>query len=250
MSQIPCFIINLARSESRLKKMTAALADMNIEFRRIEAVDGEFLGASEVASFYDSNHTDVYYKHLNNGEIACYLSHRKAWQIMVDEQLPFAVILEDDITLTDGLVHVMETVSQLPTDWDYIKLAEQPVKRKAVDSQEFASLQRVIYNKLPARTCAQVVSLAGAHKLLNHSQRIFRPIDIDLQYWWEKELRVFGLIPYVAMPDMTVNSEIDTRQQRRHATQSLVQKWRNMWQFFWLNRRYLKRRLAAIQRAK
>lgn len=249
MSQIPCFVINLARSAVRLNKISSQFDALGLAFQRIDAVDATTLTEQDIKDFYDANHEDAYYKHLNTGELGCYLSHRKAWQRMVEQQIPYAVVLEDDICLDESFTDVLSGVEALPNDWDYIKLAEYPLKRRVVQAEKFASITRVTYNKVPARTCAQIVSLSGAQKLLKHSERVYRPIDIDLQYWWEKDLRVFGILPYAVTPDVSEDSEIDRRQQRRHAKHSLRQKWRNMWQLFWLNRQHLQRRLAALQRA-
>ena len=36
---------------------------------------------------------------LNNGEIGCFLSFRKAWQNIVDQNLSAGLIFEDDVSL-------------------------------------------------------------------------------------------------------------------------------------------------------
>ena len=43
------------------------------------------------------NLTHAIYFNRNDGAVGCYLSHLKIWQRIVDEEIPFSLILEDDI---------------------------------------------------------------------------------------------------------------------------------------------------------
>ncbi|WP_100644104.1 glycosyltransferase family 25 protein [Alteromonas facilis] len=242
----PCFVINLARSTERLDVIQQQFSALNLSFERVNAVDGKDLTSQQLNAVYAPQHPDAYYKTLNMGEIACYLSHRAIWQRIVDEHIPFAIILEDDVHLHSSLPQSISAIEQMPEDWDYIKLAQHVRKRPTVHQHRFGDYTRVTYAKVPARTCAQAVSYAGAKKLLEHSLPIIRPIDIDLQYWWEKDLRIFGLMPYPAEPNVQQSSDIEVIAQRKKAVKSLTRKLSNMWQFYWLNRLHTKRRLASL----
>ncbi|WP_100657582.1 glycosyltransferase family 25 protein [Alteromonas flava] len=246
MSEIPCFVINLARSKTRMATISLQLTALNIPFQRIEAVDGSALSSTLMNEVYAPNHPEAYYKSMNKGEIACYLSHRSVWQRMVDENIQLAVVLEDDVQLNTTLADAISAIQEMPNDWDYIKLAQHARKRPVLHHFQFNQFDRVTYAKVPARTCAQAISLAGAKKLLAHSLPIIRPIDIDLQYWWEKDLRLFGLMPYPATPSAEDSSDIEHVAKRKRAQQSKLQKLRNMWRFYWQNRYHNKRRLAAL----
>jgi len=72
--------------------------------------------------------------------------------------------------------------------------------------------------KLPASTCSQFVSQVGAQKLLKHSLPIARPVDVDVQHWFERELRCFVVSPPVAAP-AGFESEIDMLGQHRDHVQ-------------------------------
>jgi hypothetical protein len=54
----------------------------------------------------------------------------------------------------------------------------------------------VRYSRLPKRTGAQLVSLAGARKILQPGLRV-RPIDADLRYGWQFGLDSYGIFPVV-----------------------------------------------------
>lgn len=241
-----CFVINLDRSPQRYERITSQLENQKIEFTRLSAVDGSELSNRNVDSLYQYAHADAYYKQLNKGEIGCYLSHINAWQRIVDNALDFAIVLEDDVNLMGDLSRIITLVKKLPDDWDYIKLAEHSRTRQVLHRQQFDSFQRVTYNKIPARACAQIISLSGAKKLLSQPEKILRPVDIDLQYWWEKDLRVFGLMPYPVEPSQQFASDIDYVAQRKIAKRKRWKRIKQLFEFYWLNRRFTQRRLAFL----
>ncbi|MCW8109954.1 glycosyltransferase family 25 protein [Alteromonas ponticola] len=242
----PCFVINLDRSPERLTEMTQQFSKQAIQFQRISAVDGGTISHTLIDQFYSKSSPLKYHKQLNNGEICCYLSHRKVWQKMVDENIPVAIILEDDVEIVGDLNAVGNTLVAMPKDWDYIKLTEHTRRRKVIYEDDRGPFTRVIYDKIPARTCAQAVSLAGAQKLLAGSNTISRPIDIDLQYWWEKELRIFGLQPYPVRPKADATSEIDKLKQRRTTRKYNWLKVRQQVAFLIKNTKYVRARLASL----
>ncbi|MCW8091185.1 glycosyltransferase family 25 protein [Alteromonas sp. ASW11-130] len=247
---IPCFVINLDRSKERLSQMATQFSNQAIEFERISAIDGAKIDQKVLQQFYSASNPLKYYKQLNAGEICCYLSHRKVWQKMIDENIPAAIIFEDDIEITGDLVCVSDTLTAMNQDWDYIKLAEHSRRRKVVHSEVVEPFSRVIYDKVPARTCAQAVSLAGARKLLTASEKICRPIDIDLQYWWEKDLRIFGLQPYPVRFRQESSSEIDRVGQRSKTRKSTWLKVRQQLEFIVKNSKHVRARLIAITNKK
>lgn len=241
-----CFVINLDRSPQRFQRIKSQLVSQDIEFTRLSAVDGSQLSSSNVDKLYQYSDSDAYYKQLNKGEIACYLSHMDAWQKIIENQLDFAIVLEDDVNLIGDLNSVVTLVNTLPTDWDYIKLAEHSRTRHVVHRQQFDSYQRVTYNKIPARACAQIISLSGAKKLLSQCDKILRPVDIDLQYWWERDLNVFGLMPYPVEPSQQFASDIDYVAQRKIAKRKRWKRIKQLFDFYWLNKRFTQRRLAFL----
>ena len=91
------FVINLNKSKSRLANSTQRLADVGLTFSRIPAVYGADLSADEKERYYNKNlNKKLFYRELNDGEIGAYLSHRKVWQEIVDRQLDYGIIFEDD----------------------------------------------------------------------------------------------------------------------------------------------------------
>lgn len=246
MKKWKIYLINLARSTDRLAACARQLDAHDLPFERIEAVDGDDMHNSTISDVYDFNKSS-YHKHMTKGEIACYLSHVQTWQRIVDEKLDYAVILEDDILLQDGIQEALDAISSINEPWDLIKLAEAPIKRKIEHQIPVENFSLVTYNKVPIRCCAQVISFAGAKKLLANSASVTRPIDIELQYWWESELCVFGLQPYTAAPNTKLFSEIDKAQNRKKAKQSFPKKVVSGFYFLFKNKKELKKRLHKLK---
>ncbi|WP_052691765.1 glycosyltransferase family 25 protein [Teredinibacter purpureus] len=218
------FLINLDKSEDRLRLCTKALNDINVKFERISAVYGGDLTEQEIAHF-GTTEKHSYHKTLNAGEIGCYLSHRKAWELIVDRQLDFALILEDDFHPENAdMTEVIDLLGAIKTPWHYIKLAGRKKRLDAIFSASVGDMKYNLLRKVPTLTCAQAVSLDGARRLLESTQRFSRPIDVDLQYWWEKNIWIHNLLPYPFTPITNSVSEIDFFSKRKQSNKNRVKK--------------------------
>lgn len=243
-SNYKIFVINLDSSNDRWQKCQKQLDSLQIEsvyIERISAVDGRKLNKPALNKYFDpSLNQQQYHKTLTAGEIACYMSHRKVWSKIVEENLAFALVLEDDFLLTGDLDKLLATVKSIATPWHCIKLAEYPLKRKELSSQAVDNFHLVTYDKVPARTCAQLISLTGAKRLLQSSERFGRPIDIDLQHWWERNLIVFGLKPYLFKVNHASASDIETIFKRKKNKTRYLSKLYQQLYFYLENQRAIK----------
>ncbi|MBB1476923.1 glycosyltransferase family 25 protein [Shewanella sp. SG41-3] len=212
------FLINLDSSTERFTFMDDQLKQLGIEYQRISAVYGKDLHATDISKVYDpQTNLQKYDKKLNLGEIGCYLSHVQCWQMIIDQQLDYALILEDDSVLDPALMTVIQHIDNLSTDWDYIKLCHGRKQKGIVQSialDERFSLSTCL--KLPSSTRGQCVSLAGAEKLLATAYPIARPVDIDIQYWYEKQLRCFVVRPFPVIAT-DLDSDISRQGRRNNA---------------------------------
>ena len=245
------FVINLTESTERLNAFETHYACSELPFERIEAEDGRELSAEEIAQCYRFEDSD-YYKELNAGEIGCYLSHAKVWQKIIKQQLDFAIVLEDDAIVSEFLADAIQSLSVLDQEWDLIKLVECPIKRKAVHQSALDRFSLVTYNKVPKGTQGQAVSYSGAVKLLQQNGRadtdtIQRPIDIDMQYWWERKLKVFGLKPYPVSVSSVHASDIDNKDSRQVAKKSVWRQIKTRIYFLFKNKKELKKRLKELK---
>ena len=213
---------------------------MNVDYTRISAVDGQVLTPDKLKSVKAPLFSG-YYKELTQGEIGCYLSHVKCWQHIVEQKLDYAVILEDDFSLHDDLNNVHGYIEAIEVNWDCIKLMEHPEKRKAIKTIPCLDKTLIRYDKIPSRTCAYVITNDGAQKMLKHSQQISRPIDIDFQHWWESNIIVYGLKPYIVGVNHADTSTIDSQNNRKKIRKSFVKQYLQMVSFNINNKKNLQR---------
>lgn len=208
------FLINLARSTERLTHSTNQFKRQSLDFTRIEAIDGLSLTQPQI----DKNYSPIlnkkkYHYPLSKGQIGCYLSHRKAWQAIVDQKLDYALIFEDDFTLDHSIHTAIKNIERLPLDWQIIKLAAyQNRKRPIVFKSSLGNNQElVIHKKLMSGCCATAVSFQGAMRLLESTKKFGRPVDCDLQHIWETGVPGYSLLPYPVKQKNDGPSDIGAR---------------------------------------
>lgn len=213
MLKYKVFVINLNRSPKRLEAISAQLQQHGIPFERIEGVDGTTLTAEQIEAVSPRLLAQKsYHRDLGKGEIGCSLSHKRAWQKILDEDLDFAFVLEDDIGLEDNFADVVNLMANLPhANWDFIKL--YPLRRgggsNIRDSFDYQGHQFVSYHKFPISAVAQVVSKQGAKSLLENMPYIVEPVDGHIKSWWSLGIYPFGLIPYCVSVDLAGLSDIN-----------------------------------------
>mgnify|MGYP000111736784 FL=1 len=212
------FVVNLDKSTERLAEMSKRLERLDLPFTRVSAVYGASLTDDELNRHYNSAlNKRVYRRPLAAAEIGCYLSHRNIWQTIVDDNLSMALILEDDAELGAQLPAALSAIENLGRPWDVIKLYEPQIKKPLARSiplnQDFSLCQ---YKKIPSTSTGYVVSLAGASKLLGAREMFGRPVDDDVQFYWEYSGEVYGVKPYpIFIADSSLESTIGPDGQTR-----------------------------------
>lgn len=93
------FVVNLATQPEKKTKFINEWDGLegNLEF--IDAVDGRTM-TDEALSNLTLDYPNL---HLTKGEIGCALSHLKIYKKIVEEEIPLALILEDDVCLAKGI---------------------------------------------------------------------------------------------------------------------------------------------------
>jgi glycosyl transferase family 25 len=106
-------IINLKQSLERKESMLAQFENIKQDFQIIfiDAIDKDTLTEQAVSSFCDFSHSE----RRSLGEIACALSHRKAYKYIIENNLENAVILEDDIILSSDFKSVIKLIQEKTT---------------------------------------------------------------------------------------------------------------------------------------
>ncbi len=203
-TSLPLVFVNLDRDAGRRQRLEAELARLNLGGQRLHAVWWADLPAAEQDALYSAERNrDQYYKPLVNGEKGCYASHIQAWRQLLASDAPAMVVLEDDVRLDDRLADGIAAIAALDIPWDMVKLigrAQEKVRSRRALLPDVALIE---YQRVPSMTAGYVVSRAGAARLLQTRVPFGRPIDVDLRFWWENELRILGTLPALLTLDET-----------------------------------------------
>lgn len=224
MSLPPTFVINLDNSPERMAKISERLNELEIPFERLSGVYGADLSEEEIAKYYCAKLNKKNYRRpLGFGEIGCYISHIKSWQTIVDRQLHCALILEDDIVIEEGLAELAGELGKFSDTFDIVKFFNKKTNPKIVDNVDFTSKYKLCrFKKIPIGNYAQLISLSGAKKLLKAYEKFGRPVDEDIQHWWESDTNVLGVLPSVVRPNDGAKSDIDSQGKRKGTTTFLA----------------------------
>jgi glycosyl transferase family 25 len=114
-------VLNLARAPERRAAMVRTFRATGVgQYRFLDAVDGQQLDLAAMVAAGDlvpkpDGST------LTPGEAGCLLSHRMAWQLMLDEGIERMLICEDDIHFRVGARWwLRKHMARMPRDWDII----------------------------------------------------------------------------------------------------------------------------------
>ncbi len=180
------FIVHLDRAKGRESAVAAARAAVGMPVTVVNAVDGMQLTAAELSAVYvaDGLYEPHYPFPLGRGEIACFLSHRKVWGMILERGLDYGVVLEDDDVVDSKALQNAVVLTDAATDGSaYVSLQTRPVPsgRRIATSHGCRLLD---VSPPPLRTSGQIVGRHAALRLLDLTKRFDRPIDALIQMTW------------------------------------------------------------------
>ena len=215
MSLLPkIFFLNLPQHENRLLNITSQFNVLGVHAHRIEAIHGASLSQSQVDEIFDNS---LALKKrglvLSRGEIGCALSHRNVWEKIIDQDLAYAVILEDDVLIHKDFLDISNIVSEAPRDWDIIFLGYYiPNKVSDICKVKLKTSYKTSYDyffplERVCGTWGYVVSNNAAKQLLADSAPLFKPID---HYTGDfSKLKIFTINCHLTTPDPNIDSSIE-----------------------------------------
>lgn len=192
------FIIHLPNAVGRKAQVDHLLAATPYEAEVLDAVEGPAMSDEELQAVYSNTpiHHPKYPFPLNAAEVGCFLSHRRAWQKIVDDGLEAALILEDDVQIEGRIFANALALAETHADaFGYIQFQVRPVKGAVRTLARTREAELVAPKVIPLRTSAQLVSAKAAAVLLESTSRFDRPIDSFLQMRWATSVPVVCAVP-------------------------------------------------------
>lgn len=194
-----CFIIHLDRASSRRSNVRVLRDTLPFDVEVVSAVDAQ-QASPEPHAFFGNYQREIlaprYPNALSLSEIACFQSHRKCWERILDQNVDAALILEDDISLDfptfkSATNLVMHTIAQ----GDFVRL---PYKRREDEGLVLAQQDDVILRRpqeIALGMQAQIVTRDAARELLAKTEIFDRPVDCYIQMQWEHKQRILTIWP-------------------------------------------------------
>ncbi|MDV2964393.1 glycosyltransferase family 25 protein [Nitratireductor aquimarinus] len=169
-------VINLERETSRLAHMRRVFGEQGLDFEVVTAVDASLLSPAEL----DNGRTGVprFYE-LGAGEIACFLSHRKCWEIVAQSEDDYTVICEDDIFLGENAGAVFSDYGWIPANAGIVRLeACRPKLLVGTKGLPIASGRKLVeLHEARAGAAAYILHRDLAGFLLEKTARFCDPVD-------------------------------------------------------------------------
>jgi len=210
---VPVWVVNLDQSTDRWEQASAELARHEIQAERFSATLGKALSASELTE--KVTFPARYF--CTPGMIGCFLSHRAAWERIVQEDHDAVLMLEDDIIiLHDNFnARLKSQLDELPSDWEVcligalgvIGIEKENLQMKIFglvaggtracpgrDSRLISPNVFVPYK--PTGTHAYLISKRGAQTLLQKCPRA--SWHVDLTAWSLPDLKLYAAREFLA----------------------------------------------------
>ena len=156
---------------------------------------------------------------------------------MVRENLPSALILEDDIEIDANLPDIVTALAQEQAPvWMVVRLSS--IRGRVLHPKkagDYGRKVKILTNNAIHRLNTHVlgfgayfVTQEGARRMLAYGQRIFMPIDQTMDRFWENNIPPYIVRPFPVRQTEAFESRIGARPAGRHRGQSFG---------FWLRRR-------------
>ena len=211
---LPIFVINLKRSPERRASISKQLDTLGLEYQYIDAVDGRQFTPYEVVEKYGEQvfYTNSYNKQrMTLGSLGCLLSHIKFYDLMIENNIPAACVLEDDAELSPHLPQILasETLQKVP--WGILLLGHYSIHKKSFNKGAEAVYWRkkvcpgyyiARSAEFPFTTLGYLVKLPTARKLRDLAFPIRMPAD-----WVTGNTELTGTTLRIITPPCVVSNE-------------------------------------------
>ncbi len=186
------FVVHLPRATSRFAQVERIIAASPVPLEIAEAVDGSALSEEQVDDVTGyALHLPVYPFRLTRGEMGCFLSHRRIWQMIIDRDMPAALVVEDDAELdTHLMAEALALIEEHLCDGDYVRLPAKLRERTRMMVAEKGTTRLILNSRIGLTTLAQVVTWGAASRLLGATRQFDRPVDSFLQMPWLTGVRM------------------------------------------------------------
>lgn len=206
-----CYVISLTKAHERRAHIQQEFGKQNIGFQFFDALTPDL-----ALPFAQSLGLNFNPNILTQGELACFMSHVSIWKKMLDENIPYVAVFEDDVFLGEQAHKIFSDTAWIESDWNIIK-TEAFGERVflAGTASTVADGQREIV-KLAGQnlgTAGYILSLKGAQAYFDYVSRIeLIPLDhVMFDQFVEQNISpVYQINPAVCIQEMMLHPDKNT----------------------------------------
>lgn len=201
------YVINLKHAEKRWAHVRQNLDERGIPYRRIEGVYGKDL-PTPIEGYDERKYHILNGKVTNPGEVGCYFSHIKALREFLDAGEPYALILEDDVTLPENIQELLEAAIGYSEDWDLLRLTSS---REGIyfPFGDLPGNHQIVYNtRVLKNTGAYFINRNAAQKCVDNMLPMKLPYDEALDRDWDFGFRTACIVPFPIKLEEEMDSQI------------------------------------------
>lgn len=209
-------VIHLERARDRRAQVDRILAAVPVQGDILDAVDARTMPAECSKAYTRQLHEPRYPFQCSKAEIACLLSHRKAWRTIADNGWDAGLIVEDDVEFVPAFKEVYERALSVVQPGDFVRFAKDNREKVRRSLLHDPACHVFVPKTVGLGMLAQLVTRGAAQKLLSATVEFDRPVDTLLQMTWITGVRMLTVHP---SPVRDISSELGgtTIQQKRKA---------------------------------
>ena len=196
-----CYVINLLRASERRQRIAHKFNQHGISYSLIPGIDWQDLTDEAVVKHV---HPDYFSQVRNSkrpqihGTLACWLSHRKVWDLALKENENVVAIFEDDAMPTNETKAALEAIEEFDEEFDIIFLYHGRSRKPlypVLEINEKFTCNLVKYDSIGA--VGYVITQNAMKTLLYNYPLMVIHIDALMHYYWWHGLKTYMLSPQV-----------------------------------------------------
>ncbi|WP_294910488.1 glycosyltransferase family 25 protein [Tatumella sp. UBA2305] len=206
------FVINLPREVEKKQHITDECERVGLDVEIYNAVDGSSLSED----FLRENVFDYENSFLTKGEIGCSLSHINLYKRIIDENLPFALIMEDDATFGNELVRFVSEFDNSTYVKDGIYLLTGDVSYVENRRETLSE-----FNIYPVRSAIRTTGYIITHSAAKAMLKLLHPVRFEADMY-EVFKKLSGVRIYATIPHIISTNDKDKSKSSIQAERSLL----------------------------
>ena len=153
--------------------------------------------SSELA--YNRDNASVAWgKPLLPAELGCYSSHWSLWNEFIKSDAEQLIVFEDDVIVDWNFIDLLASTELSQKGINYLKLyCSAPTSLKLL-KQNYPSRGRHIVQFMDYSygSVAYAITRPAAQKLLAHCATVRRPIDVEMDRYWDHKVPALAIYPF------------------------------------------------------